>query len=182
MPSLKTALGLVLAVIVLLGAWIGYERWQDYKREKRSADQARLEDAKADVVTAKDSVRVAVPGVVRADSALTRVLRRSAPRVIYVTDTIQGVIDSSAFVPKVSYDSVVTAATNYRDTTRALLVRYPKLVAAQDSVIRYQARIIANPKPRRNLTCGVFAGYGATAGNGPVRTGPAALIGCGYGF
>lgn len=179
---IKAALGIVLAVILLIGGWIGYERYQDYRREQRSADQARLEDAQRAVVTAKDDVREKTPGVVRADSTLTGILRRPRPRIVYVTDTVAGVIDSAAFVPKVAYDSLHSAATAYRDSTRALLVRYPKLVASMDSVIHYQARIIANPKPRRNLGCGPSLGYGATLSGQRIVTGPSVLIGCSYTF
>jgi hypothetical protein len=185
----KTAISIVLAVLLLVGGWIGYERWQDHRRAQRTAAETALEGATANVEASKDSVKVHEPGVAHADSNLTHATTQPTRVTVirWIHDTVG--TDSSAFVPRASYDTLWTefadlrtAAIAYRDSSRALLIRYPRLVSEQDSVIKYQRIIINTPKPRRNWGLGISGGYGATSSGGKIVTGPSVNVGISYSF
>lgn len=189
---IRSAIALVGAIALVLGGVLGYERWQDHRRAQRTATEVRTAVHAAAAAVAQDGVTRAAPGVAAADTGLTRILshpRALAPPVVYVHDTVPGSIDSAAYVPaaalwasQAAYDSLARAATAYRDSTRAQLLRYPRLVAEQDSVIRYQRRQIDMPAPRRNWGIGVSAGYGPACVAGTCGLGPSVHVGISYSF
>jgi hypothetical protein len=165
--------------------------WDNRTRETDAVATSKVDAGTATAEAERDTIGATLPGVQRADSGLSAVLDRPrppAPVVRVLVDTVAGAIDSSRWVPlsvhvrdSVRYDSLSVAARAYRDSSRALLVRYPRLIAAQDSVIKYQRVLLDHPRPRRRWGLGCSGGYGAAATTGgTVRVGPALACGLSY--
>jgi hypothetical protein len=159
-------------------------------RETDAVATSKVDAGTAAAEAERDTIGRLTPGAQRADSDLSSVLDRPrppAPVVRVLVDTVAGAIDSSRWVPlsvhvadSLRYDSLSVAARAYRDSSRALLVRYPRLVAAQDSVIKYQRVLLDHPRPRRRWGLGCAGGYGAASTGGTVRVGPALACGLSY--
>jgi hypothetical protein len=189
----RTIVGIVAAVLLIVAAWLGYERWQDHVRAERTAAEVKIEEHAGAAAALGDSVRTGAPGVAGADSTLTGILERPArpprPRVdtLWLRDTVPGAPDSAAYVPaaaleasQAAYDALAVAARAYRDSTRAQLLRYPRLVAELDSVVRYQRVLIEHPAPRRNWGLGISCGEGVVYVDHRVTTGPSCHVGLSY--
>lgn len=137
------------------------------------------------------TVVASLPGVARADSALTRQLETPRPPRAPAGMTVAPAaatpaIPAGDYVLRADYDalgarldSTQGAAQAYRDSVRVLLVRYPRLVAELDSVTRFQRAELAAPPPRRRCGPSIAAGYGFALVGGVVRSGPSLNVGLG---
>lgn len=188
----RTALGLILGVLLLVGGWFGYEKYREHQRTKHDAALGKVEVFSGEVAVTKDSVRIHEPGVARADSNLTHVLTRPAlPKPTIHTGgqikTDTAVKDTTQYVTLASYnrleqrrDSTAKEAEAYRDTTRLQLLRYPRLVAFQDSVTKYQRVALNTPKPSRRWGLGIGPGYGFALVKGRVVQAPTGTVTLSY--
>ena len=177
--TLRAIVQLVLAIALVAGAWIGYEKWQDHRRENRAVVEAHAD-------TTKKQIDQTIPHEAKVDTVLTTIIKQGkppAPTVVYLHDTVPGSQrDSTAYVPKVAYDTLAArfdrlaqASLAFRDTSRTLI----------DKLIAYGADekyLATHPKPRRNLGLGFSAGYGAVLTGGAIKTGPSVNVGVSYSF
>lgn len=195
---------LIIAVVILGFAvlfGVNYCRGRTERNDAKA--EQKTKDALADAHTQKDSAALQTPGVAKADSNLTHQIvkygdwdagygtvkytDRRVPVVRWLHDTVG--FDSSAWVPKpayvalaADYDSLRTAAVAYRDSSRALLIRYPRIILAQDTAIKYLQFRVDHPRPRRRWGIGGTAGYGVVHSGGAFPSGPGGVVGFTFSF
>lgn len=172
MLPIKSILTLAGAVLIVILGFIGWQKWRDLQRDAATAAKTKTEVYIPKVAESKDSIKIHEPGIAVTDTNLSRGIRHVVTRPTvttggHITKDSSAAKDTTQYVTLQKYnelDSTYKAlkedAETYRDTTRLQLLRYPRLVAFQDSVTKYQKVQIETGHPRRRWALGFSLGPG----------------------
>lgn len=154
---------LIIAAALLVAVFLGVRGCRDRKATgTRAVATEKVKEATPVYDSLKRAYLTKDSATVRAGTRVTEVATRP-PVVPRDTMEIAGVryvrLDDFTRL-RLRNDSLGTAALAYRDTVDQLREIPPKLIAAADTVIKYQKVLIEVPSPRRRWGLGVALGPG----------------------